>query len=238
MVRPSLLNCRFIILFSPMSTFKTSRAKENILRKVRQALQEETMPLPFPEAEKQQDVKVFKSEDELLPDERFALAFTKAGGNFVFCNDYAELVTSIGELAKKREWKEVLCANKPLFSLLVNNKLAFIREFNPAHEEADACITDCEAAVARTGTFVFSSRQNHGRVAPVFFPVHIVVVTPNQILNDIENALNMVQRKYNGQLPSMLNFNTGPSRTADIEKTLVTGVHGPKEVFCFYVNQV
>jgi L-lactate dehydrogenase complex protein LldG len=34
----------------------------------------------------------------------------------------------------------------------------------------------------------------------------------------------------------MISLQTGPSRTADIEKTLVTGVHGPKEVFCFYVN--
>jgi L-lactate dehydrogenase complex protein LldG len=115
--------------------------------------------------------------------------------------------------------------------------LAFVREFNEKHEYADACITDCEAAIARTGSFVLSSKQNHGRVAPIFFPVHIVVLTPNQILADIENALNLLQRKYQGQLPSMLNINTGPSRTADIEKTLVTGVHGPKEVFCFLVNQ-
>jgi len=221
-----------------MSTFKTSRAKENILRKVRQALQEESVPIPFPEAEKQHGVRIYNVPAELSPDERFAMAFTKAGGNFVFCNDYQEMIIQVDELAKSRGWKEVLCANKQLFSLLVNNKLSFVREFNPAHEEAEACITDCEAAIARTGTFVFSSRQNHGRVAPIFFPVHIVVVTPNQVLADIDNALNLIYRKYNGQLPSMLNFNTGPSRTADIEKTLVTGVHGPKEVFCFYVNQV
>jgi len=221
-----------------MSTFRTSRAKENILRKVRQALQEEAVPIPFPEVEKQQEIKIFDVQENISADERFALAFTRAGGNFVFCNDYAEMISRISDLAASRGWKEVLCANKALFSLLVNNKLSFIREFNPVHEKADACITDCEAAVARTGTFVFSSRQNHGRVAPVFFPVHIVVVTPNQILPDIDNALNLIYRKYNGQLPSMLNFNTGPSRTADIEKTLVTGVHGPKEVFCFYVNQV
>lgn len=220
-----------------MSTYKTSKAKENILRKVRTALQADALPIPFPEAEKQASQKIYTPLPEDTNDESFAVTFTKAGGNFVFCNDYNEMIAHLEQLAEARNWKEVLCSNKALFSLLVNNKLPFVREFNETHDWADACITDCEAAIARTGSFVFSSRQNHGRVASVFFPVHIVVLTPNQILTDIDNALNVLSRKYNGQLPSMLNINTGPSRTADIEKTLVTGVHGPKEVFCFFVNQ-
>ncbi|TAF92879.1 MAG: lactate utilization protein B/C, partial [Bacteroidetes bacterium] len=36
--------------------------------------------------------------------------------------------------------------------------------------------------------------------------------------------------------PSMVSFAAGPSRTADIEKTLVVGVHGPKQVYCFLVE--
>ena len=120
---------------------------------------------------------------------------------------------------------------------MVNNKIAFVREFNPTHEHAQACITDCEAAIARTGSFLLSSHQNHGRVAPVYFPVHIVVLQAHQIVPDIGDGLQFLKQKYNDQLPSMINLNTGPSRTADIEKTLVTGVHGPKEVFCFFLNQ-
>jgi L-lactate dehydrogenase complex protein LldG len=39
-------------------------------------------------------------------------------------------------------------------------------------------------------------------------------------------------------IPSMISYATGPSRTADIEKTLVVGVHGPKEVYCFLVDKL
>ena len=47
----------------------------------------------------------------------------------------------------------------------------------------------------------------------------------------------MIKNKYGDHLPSLITFATGPSRTADIEKTLVVGVHGPKEVFCFLVDE-
>jgi len=44
-------------------------------------------------------------------------------------------------------------------------------------------------------------------------------------------------KKYNGNMPSMISIATGPSRTADIEKTLVLGAHGPKEVYVFFIDQ-
>lgn len=220
-----------------MQTYKTSKARENILRKIRMALQEEAVPMPFPETEKLSVSSFFNGLSEGTPEETFAAEFSRSGGHFVFCQGQEELLVNLKLLAESRGWTEVLCAHKPLFSLLVNNKLSFVREFNPQHEQAQACITDCEAAVARTGSFLFSSKQNHGRVAPVYFPVHIVVVQPHQVVPDIADGLKLLRQKYNDQLPSMINLNTGPSRTADIEKTLVTGVHGPKEIFCFFLNQ-
>lgn len=220
-----------------MPIFKTSKAKENILRKIRTSLQEAAVPLPFPEIEKTNIASLYATMEEGTLEEHFASSFTQAGGHFVFCNTQEELLENLKLLAESRGWTEVLCAHKPLFSYLVNNKVSFVREFNPTHEQAQACITDCEAAIARTGSFLLSSHQNHGRVASVYFPIHIVVLQAHQIMPDIGAGLQFLKRKYNDQLPSMINLNTGPSRTADIEKTLVTGVHGPKEVFCFFLNQ-
>jgi L-lactate dehydrogenase complex protein LldG len=54
---------------------------------------------------------------------------------------------------------------------------------------------------------------------------------------DIKEALQLLKEKYNGNLPSSISFATGPSRTADIEKTLVVGVHGPKEAYLFLVDK-
>jgi len=57
-----------------------------------------------------------------------------------------------------------------------------------------------------------------------------------QRLKSAKEALQKVLEKYNGNMPSMISIATGPSRTADIEKTLVTGAHGPKEIFVFLVD--
>jgi L-lactate dehydrogenase complex protein LldG len=219
-----------------MAIYKTSKAKENILRKIRQALHDDAVPQPFPETDKRaENAPLFEMPDKPL-EELFAETFTQAGGNFVFCNDYNEVAQNLSLLAESRNWTEVLCPCVPLFATLMEYKLPFLYEYNPARESANACITDCEAAIARTGSYLFSSRQNYGRTSSIYFPVHIVLLSYNQIFPDIDKALTMLQNKYQGKLPSMINLNTGPSRTADIEKTLVTGIHGPKEIFCFFVN--
>jgi L-lactate dehydrogenase complex protein LldG len=105
-------------------------------------------------------------------------------------------------------------------------------------QEARTALILCEALVARTGSIVVSSRQTSGRRLPVIAEVLIVVAYPNQVCGELKDALNMVKTKYDGTLPSQITFITGPSRTADIEKTLVKGVHGPKEVYLFFVDEL
>jgi L-lactate dehydrogenase complex protein LldG len=69
----------------------------------------------------------------------------------------------------------------------------------------------------------------------VYAPIHICVAYADQLVYDIADSL--VQFKNNpAGFPSMISYATGPSRTADIEKTLVVGVHGPKEVYCFLID--
>jgi L-lactate dehydrogenase complex protein LldG len=101
----------------------------------------------------------------------------------------------------------------------------------------DVSVTGCETLVARTGTIVISTAQASGRTVSVYAPVHICIAYTHQLVYDIKDALQQVKKKYNHHLPSLISFATGPSRTADIEKTLVVGVHGPKEVYCFLVDE-
>ena len=81
-----------------------------------------------------------------------------------------------------------------------------------------------------------SSAQLSGRTVSVYAPVHICIAYTNQLVYDIKEGLQMLLKKYSNKLPSLITMASGPSRTADIEKTLVVGVHGPKEVFVFLVE--
>jgi L-lactate dehydrogenase complex protein LldG len=81
-----------------------------------------------------------------------------------------------------------------------------------------------------------SSAQSSGRTTSVYAPVHICIAYSGQLVYDVKDALQLVKDKYGTRLPSLITFATGPSRTADIEKTLVVGVHGPKEVYLFLVE--
>ena len=80
------------------------------------------------------------------------------------------------------------------------------------------------------------SSVHQGRIPSVYAPVHVCIAYTSQLVYDVKDGLVKLKEKYRDFLPSMISFATGPSRTADIEKTLVVGVHGPKEVYCFVVD--
>lgn len=218
-----------------MQTFKTSKGKENILSRIRKALSEDQLSMPFPEAEKEAFSQVYAG-SELSPEERFADNFIKLGGKFVYCDNEQELMEQLTGLYEMREWNKMFCAEERLLQLMQNNKLNIALAVDTNDDKADACITGCEYLVARTGSAILSSKLNHGRTSTVFYPVHIIVAYADQLVPDIQQGFDLLKKKYGDKIPSMINLNTGPSRTADIEKTLVVGVHGPGEVFCFYVN--
>jgi L-lactate dehydrogenase complex protein LldG len=217
-----------------MASLTTSKAREKILGKLRSGLQRATLPMPFPEVEHVDVADAFAA-NGLAPEETFAMEFIRLGGKFVFCSGEGELIESLNALYDNAGWSRLLCSEPKLLQKLHAGHLNYIEPADPSMESAEACITGCEAMIARTGSFLFSSKQPMGRVAPVFFPVHIVVAYASQLVSDIPDALQLMHTRYGKELPSMINLNTGPSRTADIEKTLVVGVHGPKEVYCFFV---
>ena len=83
---------------------------------------------------------------------------------------------------------------------------------------------------------MLTSAQPSGRTVSVYAPIHICIAYTNQLVYDIKEGLQLMKEKYAGNIPSLITLATGPSRTADIEKTLVVGVHGPKEVYVFLVE--
>ena len=200
------------------------RAKENILKKIRQALSN-PVPLPFPLSEGNDSVyKPALEELEII----FAEAFTHLQGRFAFCADEKDMQQQLQQLIKTNEWANIYCVEEKWnqqFSTTINLP------------GCDASVTGCEYLVARTGTIVMSAAQQSGRTVSVYAPVHICIAYTKQLVYDIKEALQLIKEKYAGNIPSLITFASGPSRTADIEKTLVTGVHGPKEVYLFLVER-
>jgi len=198
-------------------------AKESILKKIRKALAH-PVPLPFPLREGTADLyHAPKDELEII----FAESFTKLQGRFVFCANEKELHDQLKQLIATKEWMKIFCIDDR-WNEMYSNTISL--------ESCDASITGCEFLVARTGTIVMSATEQSGRTVSVYAPVHICIAYTNQLLFDVKDALQALKEKYADSLPSFITFASGPSRTADIEKTLVTGVHGPKEVYLFLVD--
>jgi L-lactate dehydrogenase complex protein LldG len=63
-----------------------------------------------------------------------------------------------------------------------------------------------------------------------------VLANTAQLVGDVKEALGVLRQKYDGIFPSAVSVISGPSRTADIEKTLVMGAHGPKELYVLLVE--
>lgn len=208
-----------------------SQAKENMLKKIRKALSQST-PLPFPNSEG--NSSVFQPSIQELEVE-FAEQFSKLQGRFAYCANLQELLDQLGSLVKQKQWKSVYCQEDKLAALL---KPAIGAEYYSDLGSCDIAITGCECLVARTGSILLSSATKSGRTTSVYTPIHICIATVDQLVYDIRDGLNLLREKYNGNLPSMISLASGPSRTADIEKTLVVGVHGPKEVFLFLVEEL
>ena len=207
--------------------------REKVLKKIRAAQQKSFMKYDL----KEPDLKkfVFKRPDESLP-ETFAKEFNKNKGKFIYCQDNADMVAQLRQLIQANKWKHVYCTEEKIRYILNDTSIKYKYELTD-YTDAQVSITGCFGLVARTGSILVQSSNDASRKLTVFPPVHIVVANYDQLYFDLEHALKHFKEKHTDRFPSMLSIISGPSRTADIEKTLVLGAHGPKDIYCFYVNE-
>ncbi len=98
--------------------------------------------------------------------------------------------------------------------------------------QADLGLTGAEALVADSGTLVLKTQKGWARATSLLPLIHLAVIRPEQRLAELADALALIQEWWlkDKRLPSAVSLATGPSLTADIEMTLITGVHGPGRV--------
>jgi L-lactate dehydrogenase complex protein LldG len=102
--------------------------------------------------------------------------------------------------------------------------------------DCDASITDCRYGLADTGAMMVWSDPGFGRSTTLTVPVHVVLLPAGRILADMIDALPHALRDTGGRMPSNVVIINGPSKTADIEMKLVTGVHGPKFLYAVIIE--
>jgi L-lactate dehydrogenase complex protein LldG len=94
-------------------------------------------------------------------------------------------------------------------------------------------------AVAETGTLVLTSGADNPTTLNFLPDNHIVVVDVNDVVGDFETIVARLRHRFGGrQLPRLVNLITGPSRSADIEQTLILGAHGPRRLHVILVGEV
>lgn len=179
---------------------------------------------PFDEPE--WDSPVFPVPSDLL--QTFKTELETISGNVFLGNSGDELASTLKALLNERQIGSLYCLDSQLQALL-NDKVKLSSSASEFHD-MQAAITRCECLVARTGSVVVSSAHESGRRLNVFPPVHVVWAQASQLVPFVDDALRVMTMRYKGQLPSQITLVTGASRTADIEKTLVMGAHGPKEL--------
>ena len=106
--------------------------------------------------------------------------------------------------------------------------------------ESGMGITGADYAIAETGSVVVVPRRGLSRLVSVVPPVHVAIVRPSDVVGTLDDLFALRRLEYarnGGDMGSYLNFITGPSRTADIEQTIVVGVHGPREVHMVLLNK-
>jgi L-lactate dehydrogenase complex protein LldG len=189
-------------------------ARNNILDRVRAALRISAhQPLPPTNA------PVFPPVTN--PEVRFCEEFTAVKGELVegsemlagFLKNFAKIATDGSSLVGKT-----------------------IREANASVNECDLGVTSCDCLVAQTGSVIVTTISAGGRALSVLPPTHLVIARREQLVPDLATAMAFLRKRYDKHWPSALSVITGPSRTADIEKILVMGAHGPKRLALYFTD--
>jgi L-lactate dehydrogenase complex protein LldG len=221
-----------------------STSRDTILNKLRSGRRPFADAPPRPKSYLNVTVQEDESPGALL--ERFKTELTALSGEVFPVRGAAAARKKVLQLLAQHEAKRILAwdfAHIPLDGLEAAIHEAGIEIIQPTtHDEirmetlnasvaAQVGLTGADAAAATTGTLVFTTAPGKGRIPTVLAPVHIAVITLDQIVPSLESWV-AAQRTQGLPLRDSANFCliTGPSRTGDIEMQLILGVHGPGKV--------
>jgi L-lactate dehydrogenase complex protein LldG len=204
----------------------SNKAKKQILQSIKKGL--EKAKFKKIETRTVNNKDIFITPDKPLL-EIFKDELTNIKGEFHCFINNEELINILKEIHSKNKLELCYSPDPKFLNIIAGSQIKFTEKFeNP--DAIKSGISSCEYLVARFGSVMVSSALPGGRRIFSFPEIHIVIAEENQLVLEIEEALSGIQLKYGTDLPSQITNITGPSRTADIEKTLILGAHGPKQL--------
>lgn len=206
--------------------------KERILNRIRNGLK--SAQFKDIEVPKMTNKQIFITPDRPLI-EIFENELNKINGQFIYCKNKEELIENLRQLDKEKKIGLCYSPDNQFIDILSKSGILYIKDFEKS-TEIKSGISACEFLIARYGSVMVSSKQPGARRIFSFPEIHMVIAFESQLVPEIEEGLEGIKKKYGTELPSQIINITGPSRTADIEKTLILGAHGPKQLIVFVLK--
>lgn len=172
---------------------------------------------------------------------KFEAELTKVNGQCILFNNITDAVIQIQKFCEAKNIKRTvintqLDISKAIFNDLKNRNF-FVestedimlknKELKEELRDIELGISCANFLIAETGTVMLVSSKSEPRLLSLIPEFHIVLAKAESIVEKIEDALKIIN------IEACITLITGPSRTADIEKVLITGVHGPREFLVF-----
>ena len=209
--------------------------KEQMLARVRNALIERQEAL-FKDIDQRTETWIpIKEEDGTAI--TFVQNFKEQGGVFIYLESEAEFVECIKQLAPENGWEPLWCTSPDMQRLLEKYNILYTESKEREPKQKLVSLTGCECLVAQTGSIILSDAMTRTREAYALPDILLVYATTEQIVPGMRTAFQTVKRKYAKSKPSQLTVITGPSRSTDIEQTLVIGASGIRQVAVFLVDE-
>lgn len=149
----------------------------------------------------------------------------------------------VANLVKFTNAKKVVTVDSPLQSAAaINQQLQSIgvdvytdaAEIAEHAESADIGISTVEFGIAETGSVCMDGYSFESRLVSMLPPIHIAFMNSNNVVLGVTEAFEIISKVYDN---GYVSFITGPSRTADIERVLTIGVHGPKRFILIAIDE-
>ncbi len=184
---------------------------------------------------------IIPARGQLPPEERIAL-FTKMAEKVAATvgrvADRNEVPRTVAEFLREHNLPATLrMGGDPLLAELPWDETQIEVSHGPSDGSDPIGLSHAVAGVAETGTLVLTSGQDNPTTLNFLPETHIVLVAADDIAGDYETVWDDLRERYGrGQLPRTVNLVTGPSRSADIEQTILLGAHGPRRLHILVVG--